>query len=125
MDNKYKELFNPTNKIISKLMKNKENEGAIILFGDYAKAIIDGKYRLLNLEDIHIANVSDGTDFYNAFKEEETYINNKNKFMNKRILFLTDGIANSSKLKPICDRMIQENFQINIVGFGNGLALNI
>ena len=39
--------------------------------------------------------------------------------MKKRILFLTDGISDSSKLRPICNRMIEENFQINIIGFEN------
>ena len=115
----YGALFNLANKIISKQMINKENEGVVILFGDYAKAIINGQYRLLTLADIQIANVGDRTDFYKAFKEAEKYINNKNKFMNKRVLFLTDGFSSSSQLKPICNKMTQENFQINIVGFGD------
>ena len=100
-------------------MKNNENKGVVILFGNYAKAIINGQYRLLDLDDIGKANVGGGTNFYEAFKEAEKYIKNKNNFTNKRILFLTDGISSSDQLKPICDKMTQENFQINIVGFGN------
>ena len=69
--------------------------------------------------DIKNAGVGGGTNFYNAFKEAEKYIENKKNFQNKRILFLTDGIADSSQLQPICDKMFEQNFQINIVGFGN------
>ena len=111
-----------TNKIITKQMNNKENEGVIILFASTAKAIINGQYnRLLNKNDIKDAKVGKMTNFYNAFKEAELFIKDKNKFMKKRILFLTDGednSDNSSSLRVICDKMIQQNFQINIVGFG-------
>ena len=100
-------------------MKNKENEGVIILFGQKAKAIVVGKYRLLNLNDIDKDIVGNNTNFYNAFKEAEKFIKNKNEFMNKRILFLTDGESDSSQLKDICNNMKRENFQINIVGFEN------
>ena len=100
-------------------MNNNENKGVIILFGNEAKAIINGQYRLLDLDDIDKANVGGGTDFDNAFKEAEKHIKDKNNFTNKRILFLTDGISSSSQLKSICDKITQENFQINIIGLGN------
>ena len=117
----YNKLFNLANEIIKKQKNNRENEGVIILFASYAKTIVNGKYRLLNVDDdIRNASVGTGTNFYNAFTEAEKHIKNITKFMNKRILFLTDGKADSSQLQPICDRMIKENFQINIVGFGSG-----
>ena len=115
----YSSLFNLANRIIENQMKNDENEGVIILFGSYAKAIVNGKYRLLDLIDIENAKVGGGTDFYRAFQEAEKYIYNRNNFQKKRILFLTDGEASSSQLQPICDKMINENFQINIIGFNN------
>ena len=119
-------LFNLANEIITKQMKNKENEGVIILFGTRAKAIVTGKYRLLDVvNDIKNAAVGGWTNFYYAFLEAEKYIKDKTKFMNKRILFLTDGEDDSSQLQPICDRMIKENFQINIVGFGNGARFKV
>jgi len=106
------------NNIIQKQQVNPENEGVVIFFGDSAKAMINGKYRLLNIGDISLANVGGGTNFYNAFIEAKKYILNKSHFQNKRILFLTDGKDSSSSLQPICDEMIKENFLINIVGFG-------
>ena len=115
----YQSLIDMANKIIKKQQENQENEGVVIFFGSYAKAMINGKYRLLNIKDINLAGVGGDTDFYNAFQEAKNYIYNKNNFPNKRILFLTDGIADSSKLKPICDEMIKEKFLINIVGFGD------
>ena len=115
----YSSLFGLANQIIKNQMKNDENEGIIILFGTYAKAIVNGKYRLLDLIDINKANVGGGTNFYIAFQEAEKYIYNRNNFPKKRILFLTDGISSSSQLQPICNKMTQENFQINIVGFNN------
>ena len=118
MSSYYNSLIKMANEIITKQMENNENEGVVILFGTYAKAIINGKYRLLDLSDIGKANVNAGTNFYNAFIEAEKYIYNKENFMNKRILFLTDGEASSSQLRPICNKMIQQKFQINIVGFG-------
>ena len=115
----YDSLFDMANKIIKKQMINKENKGVIILFGDKARAIVVGNYRLLKIEDIDNARVGSQTNFYNAFKEAEKFIKNKNEFIHKRILFLTDGIADSSQLQDICDKMVQEKFQINIVGFEN------
>ena len=115
----YERLIKMANDIISKQILNKDNKGTIILFGTNAKTIIKDNYRLLSLNDIKIANVGTSTNFYNAFKEAEKYIYNKNVFTYKRILFLTDGISDSSKLQPICDLMFKENFQINIVGFDN------
>jgi hypothetical protein len=44
-------------------MKREENQGIVILFGTDAKTIIEGKFRLLNLEDIKIANVGGSTNF--------------------------------------------------------------
>ena len=120
MSGYYKNLFDMANDIITKQMKNKENEGVVILFASYAKAIINGQYRLLDLSDKDKAGVGSGTNFYKAFTEAEKYIKNKDNFVKKRILFLTDGYSDISQLKPICNRMIQENFQINIVGFGSG-----
>ena len=119
MWNFYTPLINLANQIIKNQMNNPENEGVVILFGNRAKAIVNGKYRLLDVGDIGRANVGGGTNFNLAFNEAANYISNKNKFQNKRVLFLTDGIADSSQLRPICDRMIQENFQINVVGFGS------
>ena len=115
----YSRLINLVNKVITNQMKNNENEGVIILFGNNAKAIVNGKYRLLNVGDIGNAKVGGGTNFNVAFNEAVKYINNRNKFQNKRVLFFTDGEADSSQLRPICNRMIQENFQINVVGFGS------
>ena len=105
------------NNIIQKQQVNPE-KGVVIFFGTYSKEMINGKYRLLKIGDISLAHVGTGTDFYNAFVEAKKYILNKNNFQNKRILFLTDGGADSSRLQPICDEMIKENFLINIVGFG-------
>ena len=119
MEKYYAELLNMANEIIKNQMKNDENEGVIILFATYAKTIIDGKYRLLYLNDINKANVGTGTNFNFAFQEAKKYIYNKQKFNIKRILFLTDGKSDSSKLQIISDEMKNENFQINIVGFEN------
>ena len=113
----YEDLINMANKIIQNQMKNDKNEGVVILFGTSAKAIINGKYRILELNDISKAKVGGGTNFYLAFKEAEKFIYNKNEFTHKRILFLTDGEASSSQLRPICDKMTHNNFQINIVGY--------
>ena len=107
------------NNIIQKQQVNPEKGVVIFFFGSTAKAMTNGKYRLLSIEDITLANVGRKTNFYRAFIEAEKYIFNKNKFPNKRILFLTDGIASSSQLQSICDKMIKEQFIINIVGFGN------
>lgn len=72
-------------------MKNYENEVVVILFGANANAIVNGKYRLLNLNDINKSNVDTwDTNFYKALIEAEKYIYNRNKFQNKSILFLTD-----------------------------------
>ena len=119
MTGNYQSLIDMANNIIKKQQVNQENEGVVILFGNDAKAMINGKYRLLNIEDISLAGVGGGTDFDNAFREAKKYIYNKNNFSNKRILFLTDGIASSSTLQPICNEMIKEKFLINIVGFGS------
>ena len=121
MRNYYKRLFDITNKVIKKQMKNEENKGVVILFGSYAKAVINGTYRLLEYDKdiIELHNIASGTNFFKAFTEAEKYIYNRKNFMKKRILFLTDGISDSDKLRPICDRMIKENFQINIIGFDN------
>ena len=117
----YQSLINLANNIIQKQQVNPENEGVVIFFGDSAKAMINGKYRLLNIGDIFLAHVGTGTNFYNAFIEAKKYILNKSHFQNKRILFLTDGKDSSSSLQSICDEMIKENFLINIVGFGNNI----
>ena len=119
MKKNYNNLINMVNKIIKKQMRSKENEGVVILFGTNAKTIIDGKYRLLTEEDIKLSKVGGGTDFLKAFQEAEKYIKDKSSFSTKRILFLTDGKSDSSQLKPICDKMIDENFNLNIVGFGS------
>ena len=121
MRNYYKRLFDITNEIIKKQMENEENEGVVILFGDYAKTVINGKYRLLEYDKdiINLPGIFGGTNFFKAFTEAEKYICNKKKFLKKRILFLTDGKSDSSKLKPISDRMVKESFQINIIGFEN------
>ena len=120
MRENYNSLINMANNIIKKQQMNLENEGVVILFGTFAKAIINGKYRLLNVEDINLARVLGGTNFYNAFSEARKYIHNKNNFTNKRILFLTDGHADTSRLQSFCNEMINEKFIINIVGFGSG-----
>ena len=122
MRGNYDNLIQMANKIIINQQNNYENEGVIILFGTYAKAIINGKYRLLKKEDIDLACVGGGTEFYRAFQEAEKYISNKNNFIRKRVLFLTDGEDDSSLLGPIVDKMKNENFIVNIVGFGNSLS---
>ena len=48
----YEDLINMANKIIQNQMKNDKNEGVVILFGTSAKAIINGKYRILELINI-------------------------------------------------------------------------
>ena len=116
----YQSLCDMANQILEKQMKNEENEGVVILFRKEAKAVITGKFRLLNLEkDIYCAGLPDGTNFFNAFSKAKEFIYNKKYFDYKRILFLTDGKDFNSKLKTICDEMIKENFQINIIGFKN------
>ena len=115
MNNYYSSLINLANKIIINQQKNEENEGIVIFFGNFSKAI---NFKKLKVSDILEANVGGGTNFLNAFIEAEKYIYDKNKFFNKRILFLTDGKADSSRLEPICQKMKKENFKINIVGFG-------
>ena len=122
MTDYYESLFGMANKILRKQMENKDNEGVIIIFSIKAKTIVDGKLNLLNLSETKNENkeiFGSKTNFYNAFKEAEKYIFNKNKFMKKRILFLTDGKSETTNLKPICNKMINEGFQINIVGFDN------
>ena len=119
MEKFYDSLIQMTNKIIKNQQKNNENEGVVIFFANDAKVIISRKYRLLSKNDIKTSKVGGGTDFLRAFKEAEKYIYNKNCFTKKRILFLTDGLCDSSQLQPICDKMIKENFEINIVGFEN------
>ena len=125
MKSYYKSLFAMANKIIIEQMKNKENKGIIILFGENAKTVIQENYRLLEVNDIIQANINrKDTNFYIAFKEAEKYIFHRNNFSNKRILFLTDGISDTSKLQPIYEKMVREGFQINIVGFENKEYLN-
>lgn len=120
MDGYYNSLINMANNIIQNMQVNKENEGVVIFFRSYAKAMINGKYRLLNLNDIGLARVGTETNFYIAFQESVKYIHNKNKFSNKRILFLINGGADSSQLQQFCDEMIKEKFVINIVGLKEG-----
>ena len=115
----YDSLINMTNNIIEKQKNNEENEGVIIFFGTKAKTIINGKYRLLDMNEIELSHVGLHTNFLAAFKEAEKFIYNKNNFKNKRILFLTDGKDDSSQLEPICNKMKKERFIINIVGFEN------
>ena len=45
-------------------------------------------------------------------------------FNYKKILFLIDGISDSSKLWPISDKILKKGFQINIVGFYNSNKIN-
>ena len=80
---------------------------------------MNGKYRLLNTGDIKSAKVGGSTDFYKAFQEAQKFIYNKNSFIKKRVLFLTDGISSSSQLGSIVSEMKNQKFSINIVGFGN------
>ena len=126
MERYYYSLIKMANNIIQEQQKNEENKGAIIFFGTTAKTIVNGKYRLLNINDIKLSNVGAGTNFYLAFKEAEKaykeaekYIFNRFHFSKKRILFLTDGLCDSSEIRPICDSMKRRKFIINIVGFEN------
>ena len=119
MERYYSSLINMANNIILQQQKNEENKGVIIFFGTTAKTIVNGKYRLLNINDIKLSNVGVGTNFYLAFKEAEKYIYNKIHFSNKRILFLTDGLSDSSEISQICHRMKKNKFIINIIGFDN------
>lgn len=119
MNKHYSNLIAMANRIIINQQNNDENEGVIILFGSFAKAIVNGKYRLLKIEDIGLSKVGGNTNFYNAFQVAKNHIYNKNNFIRKRILFLTDGIADSSLLGPIVNEMKNQNFTLNIVGFGD------
>ena len=92
----YDSLINMTNNIIEKQKNNEENEGVIIFFGTKAKAIINGKFRLLDRNEIVLSNPGIRTNFLAVFKEAEKFIYHKNNFKSKRILFLTDGKDDSS-----------------------------
>ena len=118
MKDYYKDLFKMANKIITNQMKNKENEGVVIIFRSEAKAIIEGKLRLIDPEkDVNPTKIPDGTNFFNAFNEAKKYIYDKDNYSYKRILFLTDGKDKNSQIQPIVKEMIKEKFQINIIGF--------
>ncbi len=119
MERYYYSLIKMANNIIQEQQKNEENKGVAIFFGTKAKTIVNGKYRLLSINDIKLSNVGGKTNFYLAFKEAEKYIYNKFQFSKKRILFLTDGLCDSSEIRPICDNMKRRKFIINIVGFEN------
>jgi len=114
----YKPLCEMANEIIKNLNKNNENEGVIILFGKEAKTVMNGKLELLDFDKYKdLPNITNGTNFLNAFKEAKKHIYNKDKFNYKRILFLTDGKDYNSNIKIICQEMVKEDFEINIIGF--------
>ena len=96
MSHYYKRLFDITNEIIQKQMENEENEGVVILFGDYAKAVINGKYRLLEYDKdiIDLPAIGRATNFFKAFTEAEKYIYNQNRFENDEDYF-GNKISNS------------------------------
>ena len=67
MSRYYDPLIQLANKIIRKQMGSKENEGTVIFFASSAKAIINGKYRLLNTGEIRSASMGGGTDLIELF----------------------------------------------------------
>jgi len=114
----YESLINMANDIINNQLKNKNNKGVIIFFADSAKAVINGNYRTLTNNDIYSANVGGATNFHEAFTEAVKYINPPGIY-NKRLLFLTDGESDSSRLKPLCNQISNAGFSIHILGFGD------
>ncbi|OUM69791.1 hypothetical protein PIROE2DRAFT_57210 [Piromyces sp. E2] len=124
MEGYYQSLINMANTIINNQLKNPNNKGTVILFGNTAKAVVNGNYRTLTTNDIKIANVGGGTDFYNAFHEATKYIRPSGNYDDKRLLFLTDGKCNLSGLSLLCDQISSEGFSIHILGFGNELTFS-
>jgi len=121
MESYYQSLINMTNGIINNQMKNPSNKGTIIFFGNEARAMVYGNYKTLTTNDIRIANVGGGTDFYRAFSEatKNQYINYPGNFDDKRLLFLTDGESSINGLSSLCDIIHNAGFSIHILGFGN------
>ena len=74
MENYYKDLIDMANKIITKQMNNKDNEGVIILFISYEKANINGQYRLLNISHIDDVNAGSGKIFIISKKQKNKLI---------------------------------------------------
>ncbi|ORX61262.1 hypothetical protein BCR36DRAFT_408210 [Piromyces finnis] len=124
MNNYYDSLISMANSIINNQMKNINNHGTIILFGDRAKAIIKDNYKLLIRNDISNANVGGGTNFYLAFSEAIKYINPSGVYDDKRLLFLTDGECNVNGLNQLCDQISNAGFSIHILGFGSEQTFN-
>ena len=120
MTDDYGQLIEMTNEIIEKQMNNKINEGVVIFFANYAKTIINKKYRKLTFEEISKANVGGGTSFIEGFEEAKKYIEYGKKFDLKRVLFLTDGEDNDyEKIGDICQNMKDSGYKLNIIGFRN------
>ncbi len=119
MEDKYQELIEMANNIIENQNKNPENKGTIIFFGSEAHLISSGELRNLSLSDISNTVDSRGTNFDKPFSLALQYINNKENFKKKRLLFLTDGIASSYFLPKKCDIISKAGFSIYILGFGN------
>ena len=120
MNSYYQELIDMTNKIIEGQMKNSNNQGTVIFFGNSAKAVIQNKYHFLKYDDIKNASVGGGTNFFNAFDEARKYIDQGKNFDEKRVLFLTDGEDNRySDIKDICENMKTSGYKLHIIGFQN------
>ena len=118
MINKYKELVNMANIIIENQMENPENKGTIIFFGSDAH-LITTDYKILTLSDVTGVVDDGGTDFDKPFSLAVEYINISGNFQKKRLLFLTDGKANSNNLPSKCDLIANAGFSIYILGFGD------
>jgi len=120
MSNYYVSLIEMTNTIISNQKNNPNNKGTVIFFGDRAKTMINGDYRLLSVNEIKPSGAGGGTSFNNAFREAVNHIHPNGSFRNKRLLFLTDGMDNKCNIKTYCDQISNAGFSIHILGFGSG-----
>ena len=120
MNSYYQELIDMTNKIIEGQMKNSNNQGTVIFFGNSAKAVIQNKYHFLKIDDIRNASVGGGTNFLSAFDKASEFIEQGKNFDEKRVLFLTDGDDSGySAIKGICENMKNNDYKLHIIGFKN------
>ena len=108
------------------IQKNKkeqnENKGVIIIFGNKASKIRNGKYKDeikdLELTDINNGDVGGGTNLENAFLEAQKYLYIDDKFTSRKLLFLTDG-NDDSNIKNLCKEIKDCGFKIYFIGLGN------
>ena len=92
-----------------------------IFFGSDAH-LITTDYKILTLSDVTDVVDSRGTDFDKPFSLALQYIDNRENFNYKRLLFLTDGEADSSNLPSKCDIIAKAGFSIYILGFGDSYS---